>query len=317
MQSGEQLARSLPQTQFCIIADSEADIGELLCESAELPENYDFIIRQSCQHSIVTAIDSATGLSLDASSVDEALDQAQWRATRVVEVGGRDAPTKPDDKKRARKQARTARSANLRIRAITVTIAGARRPGGGRLPDATFNVVEALEENPPENEEPVRWVLFTSLSIASVEDLEEILDGYCLRWHVELYFKTLKSGLKIEDMKYKTLDRYLAAFAILVPVAWRVEYVKGATRSDPEAPCSKYFAQHEWMAVLIFLHRRNPDPTKPPTMKEFMVAIAQLGGYINKKAQGPPGSKTIWRGMSRFDIIVQAYAAFRQTTCGV
>jgi hypothetical protein len=71
------------------------------------------------------------------------------------------------------------------------------------------------------------------------------------------------------------------------------------------------------MAIMIFLTRRRVDPKKPPTMKEFMTSIAQIGGYIDKKSQGPPGSKTIWRGMSRFETIVEAYAAFNQTTCGV
>lgn len=138
-----------------------------------------------------------------------------------------------------------------------------------------------------------------------------------MRWTVELYFKTLKSGLRIEDMKYETLGRYLIAFSMLAVVAWRVEYLKGATRSDPESSCEKYFTPGEWMAIMIFLHRRPIDPTKPPTMRAFMTAIAQLGGYINKKSQGPPGSKTIWRGMSRFETIVEAYAAFSQMTCGV
>lgn len=178
-------------------------------------------------------------------------------------------------------------------------------------------MVEALEENPPEGEAPIRWVLFTTLPIPTVEDIESVLDGYCKRWAVELYFKTLKSGLKIEDMKYETLDRYLVAFSMLTVVAWRVEYLKGATRSDPDSSCEKYFTQGEWMAIMIFLTRRRVDPTKPPTMKVFMTSIAQLGGYINKKSRGPPGSKTIWRGMSRFETIVEAYAAFSQMTCGV
>ena len=51
MQSGEQIARSLPETQFVMVADSESDIGEVFCEASELPGNYDFIIRQSRQHS--------------------------------------------------------------------------------------------------------------------------------------------------------------------------------------------------------------------------------------------------------------------------
>jgi hypothetical protein len=317
MQSGEQLARSLPGTNFVIVSDSESDIGELLCEANDLPDNYDFIIRQCHPHLIVSATESAAGQSIQGASVDEALSQAHWRGRRTVSVVEREAPALPDDKKRVRRQARTSREAVLRIRAITVTIAGPRRAGGGSLEPVTINVVEALEENPPEGEAPIRWVLFTTLPIQTVEDIEMVLDGYCKRWAVELYFKTLKSGLKIEDMKYETLDRYLVAFSMLTVVAWRVEYLKGATRSDPESSCEKYFTPGEWMAIMIFLIRRPVDPTKAPTMKAFMTSIAQLGGYINKKSQGPPGSRTIWRGMSRFETIVEAYAAFNQMTCGV
>ena len=108
-----------------------------------------------------------------------------------------------------------------------------------------INVVEALEKNPPEGEAPIRWVLFTTLPIQTVEEMESVLDGYCNRWAVELYFKTLKSGLNIENMKYETLDRYVVAFSILTVVAWRVEYLKGATRSDPGSSCEKYFTPGE------------------------------------------------------------------------
>ena len=241
MQSGEQIARSLPETQFVMVADSESDIGEVFCEASELPANYDFIVRQSRQHSIVSAVDSATGQAISAATVDAALSLSQWRGEREVNVGGRDAPTLPDDKKRARKQARISRKATLSFRAITVTIAGPRRSGGGSLEDVTINVVEALELNPPPGEVPIRWVLFTTLPIATIEDLTDVLDGYCLRWSVELYFKTLKSGMKIEDLKYETLERYVVAFSMLTVVAWRVEYLKGATRSDPDSSCEKYF----------------------------------------------------------------------------
>ena len=106
MQSGEQSARSLPETNFVTVTDSESDIGELLCEAADLPDNYDFILRQARQHSIALVTDSADGKQLDASLVDEALSQATWRGKRTVNVGRREAPQRPDDKKRARKQAR-------------------------------------------------------------------------------------------------------------------------------------------------------------------------------------------------------------------
>lgn len=316
MQSGEQIARHLPDVQFVMVADSESDIGELFCEAPDMADNYDFIIRQSRQHSIIDAVDSHTGESLTADTVDEALAKAAWRSERIVEVGGRDEPTLPDDKERMRKQARMARKTKLSIRAIKVTIAGPRRPGGGKLPNVPLHVVEALEQNPPEGEVPVRWVLFTTLPITTVEDLDAVLDGYCVRWAVELYFKTLKSGLKIEDMKYETLDRYLIMFSMLSIVGWRIEYLKQATRTDPDSSCEKYFPPNEWMAILAYL-RRPCEPKSPPTVRTFMLMIAQLGGYVNKKSQGEPGSKTIWRGMARYDTIVAAFAAFNEMRCGV
>lgn len=180
----------------------------MLCEANDLPDNYDFIIRQCHSHLLVSATDSSTGQSLQGVAVDEALSQAQWRLVRSVNVSERIAPVLPDDKKRARRQARTSRQAVLQIRAMSVTIQGPRRAGGGRLDEVTLNVVETLEENPPEGEVPIRWVLLTTLPIQTVEDIESVLAGYCKRWEVELYFKTLKSGLKIEDMKYETLSLF-------------------------------------------------------------------------------------------------------------
>ena len=58
---------------------------------------------------------------------------------------------------------------------------------------------------------------------------------------MELYFKALKSGLKIEDMKYETHNRYSVAFSMLTVVGWRVEYLKGVVRAGAASPCDKYF----------------------------------------------------------------------------
>ena len=115
LQSNEQLARRLPQTHFVSIADSEADIFELFCECSTFPENFDLIVRGFRQHNIVSAIDTATGRPIDASSVEAAMKLATNRFTREVSIGARPTPETPDDKKRVRKQARTARETVLTI----------------------------------------------------------------------------------------------------------------------------------------------------------------------------------------------------------
>jgi hypothetical protein len=35
-----------------------------------------------------------------------------------------------------------------------------------------------------------------------------------------------------------------------------------------------------------------------------MIAIAQLGGYLNRKCDGPPGFESLWRGYARFHDMV-------------
>jgi len=317
LQNNEQLARSLPQTQFISIADSEADIGELLCQSEDFADNFDMIIRGCRNRSIVAAVDTATGQAIEnVSNVEQALNAAVPRFVKEISVGPRPAPLTPDAKKRTRNQARSARDTKLTIRALTVTLKGPARPGGGCLPNSTINIVEALETDPPESEAPIHWVLYTTLEVTTDLQIRAVIDGYGKRWNVELYFMTLKSGLKIEDMKYKSLPRYLKAFAMLAVVAWRVEYLKKAARIDPDAPCSKYFSESQWVAIEIFNTQKPVDKSKPPTMKQFIKRIAMLGGFINKKSQGSPGSKTLWRGMARFETIVQAFEAWTKT-CGV
>lgn len=316
LQSGEQIARTIPETEFVMVSDSESDLFELFCEADDLADNFHFIIRGFREHNIDGAVDAGNGKTIHAATVTEALAQAQTRFAMTVDVSSRDTPVMPDDKQRKRKQARPARQATLSVRTIQVTMPGLKRPGGGKLKDVTINVVQSIEENPPEGEEPVGWILYTTLDIQSVESVKEVLHGYGLRWPIEEFFKTLKSGMKVEDMRYEELSRYHTAFAILVVVGWRVEHLKFAARAAPDASAEDYFEPHEWIALVIFVTKTRPDPAEPPTMSEFLLLIAQLGGYINKPSQGPPGSITIWRGMSQFDTITEAYKTFTKT-CGV
>jgi hypothetical protein len=36
-----------------------------------------------------------------------------------------------------------------------------------------------------------------------------------------------------------------------------------------------------------------------------MIVIAQLGGYLNRKCDGPPGFECLWKGYVLFDAKVQ------------
>ena len=40
-------------------------------------------------------------------------------------------------------------------------------------------------------------------------------------------------------------------------------------------------------------------PTVPPTLNQMIRMLACLGGFLNRKGDGEPGSKTIWIGLQR------------------
>ena len=41
------------------------------------------------------------------------------------------------------------------------------------------------------------------------------------------------------------------------------------------------------------------------SLGEAIIVIAQKGGYLNRKCDGPPGFETLWKGYARFSDMVE------------
>ena len=46
-------------------------------------------------------------------------------------------------------------------------------------------------------------------------------------------------------------------------------------------------------------------PEKVPTVKEAVLYLSKLGGFLGIKGDKDPGVKVIWRGYREFDTVVQ------------
>lgn len=215
--------------------------------------------------------------------------------TAVIHVRGRKPKIK--NEKRNRRQARESRVAEVEIRATRVTLRPPPRPDGV-LPPVTLNVVLVREINPLAGDEPVEWLLLTSLPIDTAEQVREVVACYSLRWMIEIFFRTLKSGCRIEERRFETLPRMLNCLAIYLIVAWRTLYVCHLGRSCPELSCEAIFEPAEWKAVYRVVRREMP-PAEPPPLQEMVRLVAQLGGYVHKTNAKPPGPQTIWLGLAR------------------
>jgi hypothetical protein len=116
--------------------------------------------------------------------------------------------------------------------------------------------------------------------------------------------RTLKSGCRIEQRQLAQADRLEACLAIDLVVAWRIYHLCKLGREVPQAPCTVYFDEAEWKALLVFTTQKRLPPAKPPTLREAIHRVAPLGSFLGRKGDGEPGTQTLWLGLQRLDDIV-------------
>jgi hypothetical protein len=291
LQQARQVARDCPATNCVCVADSEADIYEIFVAGMAEPEHLEWIVR-ACQN---RALSPENAAEKDAAYVREHVLAQPVLFTHTTSVRGR--RTKVACEARGRRQARHSRTAEVEVRGAPVTLRPPYR-SGDKLPAVTLNVVLVHEPHPPQGEEPIEWLLLTSLSIDTEEQVRRVIQYYCTRWMVEVFFRVLKSGCRVEERRFETLDRLLTCLAVYLIVAWRTLYVCRLGRSCPDLDCEVVFEPAEWKAVWMVVRREAP-PSAVPTLNEMVRLVAQLGGYVNRKRAAPPGPQTLWIGLQR------------------
>lgn len=303
MRAASEVARQCPTTQCIAVADSESDIYELLahCTSSDQPANFDFVIRAGQDRNTTAGIDWL-----------EAVRKTACLYKCSVKVGARRAKFRSKANS-PREGDREARTADLEIRATQVTLVAPWRCDR-KLPEVTVNLVLCEEVNPPQGAEPIRWLLVTGLPISSQDEIERVVDTYCVRWQIEIFFRTLKSGCRVEERLFQTLPRTMNAIALYSVIAWRILYLTQVGRECPDLDCEVIFCDSEWKAVYTVLHHKRRDfalPSTPPRLNELIKMIASLGGYIDRPSQkSNPGPKSLWIGLQRAHSLSMAWLAF-------
>jgi hypothetical protein len=309
LRQADDLAKQIPQLRFVCIGDSESDIYELMSESCRREEDSelasrtlrtDFLIR-GCHDRILLDDDKHPGKQ----SLREHLLTQPVLYEATLSVRGREAKVSCDV--RERRVSREARTATVTVRAATVSLRGANRPNG-KLPPVNVNVVLVREENPPAGESPIEWILLTTLSIDTPEQARRIVEYYRARWNIEIFFRTLKGGCRIEHRRFEDVERTLPCMALFMIVAWRTLFTCRMGRDFPDAGCEVLFEEAEWKAVWMTTQQMQP-PKKPPTLGEIIALVASLGGYI-KRPNSHPGPQTMWIGIQRLYDLTWAWQSF-------
>jgi len=179
-----------------------------------------------------------------------------------------------------------------------------------KQPPIPMNVIEVIEEDPPKGEEPIRWVLFTSLPVKSFEDARMIIRYYETRWLIEEFHKALKTGCGSESRQLKSAGRLEAFIGLTSVIAVRLLQLKSIARHDPDVP-AKRVVPNIWLQMLKLARKGRLKRVHDLTVRQFYREVAMLGGFLGRKGDGEPGWITIWRGWEKLSNYVTAAYSLR------
>ena len=74
-------------------------------------------------------------------------------------------------------------------------------------------------------------------------------------------------------------------------------------RTVPELDAELVSEPDEWRAAFIL--NKKPISKKVPGLNEVIRLIARLSGFLGRKGDGEPGTRTLWLGLQEVAIFVQ------------
>jgi len=274
-----------PDTHFVSVGDREADVYDLFLVTR--PIGVDLLIR------------AAQDRKADHPEryLWAAMATAALVATVTIHMGAR--------------AGQPAREATLLVRWRQVTLRPPNSRDKEKLPTITVWAVWACESQPPPGVEAVEWLLLTTVPITSTDEALERLEWYAARWGIEVWHKVLKSGCRIEDRQLETAERLSRCLTLYSVIAWRILYATMLARAAPDVPCTVLLDEHEWQGLYCRIHRVAIAPAKPPSLRQAVRWIAQLGGFQGRKSDGEPGVTVLWKGFQHLVDIAAMYRIMR------
>jgi hypothetical protein len=214
------------------------------------------------------------------------------QATRPFAV-----PARP---KTSKHPARTARTTTLALSWAAITV---EPPFHTRTQaPLTAWLVRAWEPDPPpaEQEEPLEWILLTTMPTLTAEDAWERVAWYTRRWLVEDYHQVLKTGCRLEQTQLREGAAIARLVGLLAPVAVRLLQLRAAARATPEQPATAVL-EARVVQVVASLTGQSADLSCAQVWR----LVARLGGHQGRTGDGDPGWRTVWRGWAYVQTVLR------------
>jgi hypothetical protein len=272
-----------------VVSDRESDIYE---HFAFRPQTAHLIVR-ACQNRRIAPdeADEEEQIDLLFSHVDSLPEQSRLKVKIPAAPG------------------RKARSSELAIRFSCVTLRKPLHGAAADLPDTvTLAVVDVRETSAPAGGKPIHWRLLTTHPLASIADASRIVDLYRMRWVVEEYFHTQKTGgfdIEAADISDpEAMIRFAAAVAVAAVSVMQLVKARDGTTGQSMLETFEPADQPILEAVSATLEgktERQKNAYPKGSLAFAAWVIARLGGWDGY--YGKPGPKTMRLGLEAFQRI--------------
>lgn len=164
------------------------------------------------------------------------------------------------------------------------------------------------------NEQPIEWLLLTSIPVLNAEQALQIVQYYRWRWVIEQVFRTLKSqGLNMESSKVQDGEGLMKLSALSLIAATQIMQLVQARDGKTNQDIKSLFDECEIQAIqrlssqLEGKTEKQKNPYPPQSLAFAVWVIARLGGWKPTASPKPPGPITILNGFTIFYNIMMGF----------
>jgi Transposase DNA-binding len=196
-----------------------------------------------------------------------------------------------------------ARQARVRVAAgpVELLVPHVKYGEHGREPLAAW-VIHVKELEAPQGQEPLEWILLTNRSTQTRQEAWERVDWYQCRPMVEEFHKAQKTGCGMELPQFTTRKALEVTIAMLSVVAVQLLRLRDLSRKDDQRPASQVMDEPYIEALSLWRWR---EARMDVSAREFLYALARLGGHLGRRGDRLPGWLVLWRGWMELQRLVE------------
>lgn len=164
--------------------------------------------------------------------------------------------------------------------------------------------VDELGQDVFEEQQAAQWYLLSTLGIEGRQEVERVVDFYALRWRIERFHYTLKSGaLNVERLQFDDVSTMINALTFYSVVAWQLLALSYQLRAESQGKAEVCFEAEE-ISVLEAVSKKKVE-----TLEQAVLALGKIVGFARSKKQPLPGVRMLAQALERLYYLKKGYQA--------